>query len=72
MTKNEAILKVSMLEAENARLRIVASALLNKMAEVTADPRYLNAFFMQAIHGAPYDGPHWKDERDALKAEVER
>lgn len=45
-----------------------ARALVAKLNEVHADPRYMAIWYLAAAHGAPYDGPKYEAELQALTA----
>jgi hypothetical protein len=64
----------SIVEARDAarekRLRDLLTNLVRKLDECT--PHIASAFVLSAAHGAVYEGPNYKAELDAARAEVER
>ncbi|HSE03749.1 MAG TPA: hypothetical protein VLK35_06295 [Methylomirabilota bacterium] len=55
-------------QAEIARLREAATALLVKLDAVHADGRYAAVWQISQMHVGPYDGPKYEVEMAALRA----
>ena len=63
----EARHRIEQLEAENARLRGLSSALVEKCDAVVDDTSFRAIHTLAHSHGVTYAGPTWTDELEALR-----
>lgn len=62
--------EIEHLQPVTSELLEAAKALVLKLDQINDDPAFVGVFQMASIHGAPYSGPSWVAELDALRTTI--